>query len=135
MSWGPPFVCACVVRAPRGYKRPLTQPESRICPYNTSNLEAQTLLRKPCTTGSTVSEKIARPTSWTSCPMATPPIDSMGQGVCKGTNAAERLRVPGWPLARHRTARRHAVAPRCLVLAGNDPDVPRGPKLLSIVLI
>ena len=54
VPWGPPFVCACVVMSPRCYKRPLTQPESRICPFNRLNLEAQTLLRKPCTTCSTV---------------------------------------------------------------------------------
>ena len=54
MPWGPPCVCAWIVMAPRGYKRPLNQPESRICPFNRSNLEAQTLLCKPRTTRSTV---------------------------------------------------------------------------------
>ena len=37
MPWGPPCVCAWIVMAPRGYKRPLNQPESRICPFNTSH--------------------------------------------------------------------------------------------------
>ena len=36
--------------------------------------------------------------------MAAPLTDSMDQGVCKCTTAAERLRVPGWPPARRRAA-------------------------------